>query len=241
VRVAAPLLPIFRSRLQGELLALVLVDPARSWTIDELSQRTAQPYQTVATEVRRLHDSGLFTMTAVGRAKLLSANESKPYVRPLTQLVLMAFGPPLVIGEELAKVVGSSSCSSTAWGGALLRRAGVDTQRHRRARAQRHVDLAPESTLRPLRLCARQHHRFCHGTSFEISVPGLECDRWTERSGATSSSIERRAARSQWGDLLGGLIGRTVAPTPSACLTGLLRPSDQFARAVGGRGEGRRA
>jgi hypothetical protein len=118
VRVAAPLLPIFRSRLQGELLALVLVDPARSWTIDELSQRTAQPYQTVATEVRRLHDSGLFTMTAVGRAKLLSANESKPYVRPLTQLVLMAFGPPLVIGEELAKVVGSSSCSSTARGAA---------------------------------------------------------------------------------------------------------------------------
>ena len=107
VRVAAPpLLPIFRSRLQGELLALVLVDPARSWTIDELSQRTAQPYQTVATEIRRLHDSGLFTVTAVGRTKLLSANEANPYLRPLTRLVLMAFGPPLVIGEELAKVRG---------------------------------------------------------------------------------------------------------------------------------------
>jgi len=37
---APPLLQIFRSRLQGELLALILVDPARSWTIGELSQRT---------------------------------------------------------------------------------------------------------------------------------------------------------------------------------------------------------
>ena len=105
MRVAAPpLLPIFRSRLQGELLALVLVDPTRSWTIDELSDRTGHPYQTVATEVRRLQEVQLLRIDTVGRTKLLSANESNPYVRPLTQLVLMAFGPPLVISEEFGTV-----------------------------------------------------------------------------------------------------------------------------------------
>ena len=101
---APPLLPIFRSRLQGELLALVLVDPARSWTIEELADRTGHPYQTVATEVRRLQDAQLVHVQTVGRTKLLSANESSPYVRPLTQLVLMSFGPPLVISEEFGTV-----------------------------------------------------------------------------------------------------------------------------------------
>ncbi len=105
MRVAAPpLLPIFRSRLQGELLALVLVDPTRSWTIDELSDRTGHPYPTVATEVRRLQEAELVRIDTVGRTKLLSANEPNPYFRPLSQLVLMAFGPPLVISEEFGTV-----------------------------------------------------------------------------------------------------------------------------------------
>ncbi len=107
MRVAAPpLLPIFRSQLQGELLALVLADPTRVWTIDELVERTGEPYQTVATEVRRLHAADLLSVSTVGRTKLLSANEANPYLRPLSQLAIMAFGPPLVIGEEFASVDG---------------------------------------------------------------------------------------------------------------------------------------
>lgn len=103
---APPLLPIFRSQLQGELLALVLADPARQWTIDELAERTGEPYQTVATEVRRLQDADLLVATTVGRTKLLSANEASPYRQPLSQLATMAFGPPLVIGEEFATIDG---------------------------------------------------------------------------------------------------------------------------------------
>jgi predicted nucleotidyltransferase len=103
---APPLLPIFRSQLQGELLALVSGDPARQWTIDELAERTGEPYQTVATEVRRLQEAELLEATTVGRTKLLSANEASPYLRPLSQLATMAFGPPIVIGEEFASVDG---------------------------------------------------------------------------------------------------------------------------------------
>lgn len=103
---APPLLPIFRSQLQGELLALVLADPARQWTIDELAERTGEPYQTVATEVRRLQEADLLEATTVGRTKLLSANEANPYLRPLSQLATMAFGPPTVIGEEFTFVDG---------------------------------------------------------------------------------------------------------------------------------------
>ena len=103
---APPLLPIFRSQLQGELLALVLADPARRWTIDELAERTGEPYQTVATEVRRLQEAELLEATTVGRTKLLSANEASPYRQPLSQLATMAFGPPLVISEEFATIDG---------------------------------------------------------------------------------------------------------------------------------------
>ncbi len=103
---APPLLPIFRSRLQGELLALVLIDSARQWTIDELAERTGEPYQTVATEVRRLQKAELFTASTVGRTKLLSANEANPYLRPLSHLAVMTFGPPLAISEEFSTVDG---------------------------------------------------------------------------------------------------------------------------------------
>lgn len=103
---APPLLPIFRSRLQGELLALTLADPDRQWTNDELAERTGEPYPTVATEVRRLEEADLLTATTVGRTKLLSANPDSPYLRPLAQLATMAFGPPTVIAEEFAAVDG---------------------------------------------------------------------------------------------------------------------------------------
>lgn len=103
---APRILPVFRSRLQGELLALVLVEPSRQWTIDELAERTGEPYQTVATEIRRLQEAELITASTVGRTKLLSANEASPYLRPLTQLAIMSFGPPLVLSEEFATVEG---------------------------------------------------------------------------------------------------------------------------------------
>lgn len=101
---APPLLPIFRSRPQGELLALILADDARRWTIAELAERTGQPYQTVTAEVRRLERAGLVSSSSVGRTKLLAANEASPYLGPLSQLATMAFGPPLVIAEEFATV-----------------------------------------------------------------------------------------------------------------------------------------
>jgi hypothetical protein len=107
VRTTAPaLLPVFRSRLQGELLALLFGDPDAEWTVDGLAERTGHPYQTVANEVRRLQTADLVAARNIGRAKLLRANTESPYFRPLAQLALMAFGPPLVVGEEFGPLTG---------------------------------------------------------------------------------------------------------------------------------------
>jgi predicted nucleotidyltransferase len=107
VRTAAPaLLPVFRSRLQGELLALLLADPDAEWTVNDLAARTGQPYQTVSNEVRRLQAADLVGARTVGRSKVLRANQDNPYFRPLAQLALMSFGPPLVISEEFSGLDG---------------------------------------------------------------------------------------------------------------------------------------
>lgn len=110
VRATAPALPpIFRSRLQGDLLAFVLADPDRQWTVEELARRTGEPYQTVATEVRRLQQADLLDASTIGRTKLLSTNEANPYFKPLGQLATMAFGSPIVISEEFTPLDGIES------------------------------------------------------------------------------------------------------------------------------------
>ena len=107
MRTAAPaLLPVFRSRLQGVLLALILGQPDREWTLEELASSSREPYQTVGNEVRRLQGAGLAVVRTVGRSKFLRANMASPYFEPLAQLVLMSFGPPLVVSEELATLPG---------------------------------------------------------------------------------------------------------------------------------------
>lgn len=101
---APPLLPVFRSRLQGETLALVLGDPAAEWTAEDLSLRTGHARHTVANELRRLEEAGLFTARMIGRSKLVRANAGNPYYEPLSRLALMSFGPPQVIREEFGTI-----------------------------------------------------------------------------------------------------------------------------------------
>lgn len=101
-----PLFPVFRSRLVGDLLALLLLDPSKQWTAEELADRTGAPYPTVTKELRRLGDAGILKSNAVGRTKLVAADSDNLYFRPLAELVGLAFGPPLVIAEEFAKVTG---------------------------------------------------------------------------------------------------------------------------------------
>lgn len=103
---AAPaLLPVFRSRLQGEVLALIYADPAAEWTAEDLARRTGHPRQTVGNELRRLESADLVSARMIGRSKLIRANADSPYFRPLAQLVLMSFGPPLVIGDEFGGLI----------------------------------------------------------------------------------------------------------------------------------------
>ncbi len=85
---------------------MVLAAPATEWTAEELSQRTGHPRHTVANELRRLEEAGVFAARMTGRSKLIRANPDNPYYEPLSRLALMSFGPPQVIREELGAIDG---------------------------------------------------------------------------------------------------------------------------------------
>ena len=108
MRSDAPVLaPTFRSRTQGDLLALVLLHPDQEWTVSDLARRLRIPLTTAQNEVARLSGGGVVATRKVGRARVVRANTASPSVAPLTQLTLVTFGPQTVIADEFA-VVGAA-------------------------------------------------------------------------------------------------------------------------------------
>jgi predicted nucleotidyltransferase len=103
---APPLLPIFRSRLQGELLAATLLEPGREESLTGLADRLGADVGTVQREVSRLERAGILRTRRVGHTRLAAANPDSPIYAPLAELVLRAFGPLQVVAEEFAGIEG---------------------------------------------------------------------------------------------------------------------------------------
>jgi predicted nucleotidyltransferase len=101
---APPLLPIFRSRLQGELLAVTLLEPGREESLTGLAHRLGADVGTVQREVSRLEQAGILRTRRVGQTRLAAANVDSPIYAPLTEIVLKAFGPLHVVAEEFADI-----------------------------------------------------------------------------------------------------------------------------------------
>lgn len=109
---APPLLAIFRSQLQGELLARVLLGDAGarrervtgSTTISDLARDLGKPLATVHREVVRLEAAGILVTGRVGRARTVAADETNPAINPLRELVTIAFGPKTVIASAFQHV-----------------------------------------------------------------------------------------------------------------------------------------
>jgi DNA-binding transcriptional ArsR family regulator len=101
---APPLLPIFRSQVQADLLAALLLHPDGEYTVAELARRLDVPVSTLHREAQRLEEAELITGRAVGRARLLRVNTGNRLIGPLTQLLLATFGPHLVIEEEFGQL-----------------------------------------------------------------------------------------------------------------------------------------
>ncbi|HXY72658.1 MAG TPA: ArsR family transcriptional regulator [Actinomycetota bacterium] len=103
---APPLLPIFRSELQGRLLALLYSDADRGWTMSDLARALSAHVATVQREASRLEEAGILQSERVGRSRVLRPNLKSPYAEDLSSLVTKAFGPAYVLAPLLAEVPG---------------------------------------------------------------------------------------------------------------------------------------
>lgn len=102
---APPLMAIFRTQVQGEVLARVLLS-AEPVAIADLARELGAPLSTVAREVNRLADAGLLSLARSGRGSLVSGDDANPAVAPLRDLVAIAFGPRFVVEQEFGDLGG---------------------------------------------------------------------------------------------------------------------------------------
>jgi hypothetical protein len=100
-----PLLPLLRSRLQADLLTLILLAPGREWTLSDLAERVGASVSSAQREVARAEQTGVVTSRRLGRNRLVTV-ASSPLTGPLTELLVRSFGPRQVLAEELAAVDG---------------------------------------------------------------------------------------------------------------------------------------
>ena len=101
----APSPPLLRSRLQAELLTLVLLTPGQEWSLTDLASRARASISSPQREMARAEDAGVVSSRRLGSTRLVTAAAS-PLTDPLTELLLRSFGPRQVVAEELAGVAG---------------------------------------------------------------------------------------------------------------------------------------
>ena len=94
MKTSAPsLLPILRSDLQGEVMALLFSHPEQQYTVSQIADATRASLPTVSREVNRLNQSGLVTVQNVGKARMVQAKVDNPVGQAMRQLILVTYGP----------------------------------------------------------------------------------------------------------------------------------------------------
>ena len=101
-----PLLPLLRSRVQGDLLALLYLHPDRDYSMTEAAAIIGASVKAVHTEASRLIAAGFVSDSRRGNVHLLRAVTDSPVSRPLTDLLAVTYGPLPVLTDLLADVEG---------------------------------------------------------------------------------------------------------------------------------------
>ena len=102
MKTSAPsLLPILRSDLQGEVMALLFSHPEQQYTVSQIADATRASLPTVSREVNRLEQSGLVTVQNVGRTRMVQAKVDNPVGQAMRQLILVTYGPVPVLRDTL--------------------------------------------------------------------------------------------------------------------------------------------
>lgn len=100
------MLPLLRSRAQGEILAWIVLHPHEAFSLVEIARSVGVSSPTVMREVDRLADAGLIREVRRGNQRMVQAETDTVVFGPLAQLMAVTFGPVPVLRELLAPIAG---------------------------------------------------------------------------------------------------------------------------------------
>lgn len=104
--MVSPLLPMLRSRVQGDMLATLFLDPDRAFSLTDLARRAHASVRAVHAEANRLTAAQWVTEERVGNNRMLRANTDTVVARPLTDLLAVTYGPLPLLTQALTGVPG---------------------------------------------------------------------------------------------------------------------------------------
>ncbi len=87
--------------MQLRLLALLLLQPERSWTLHELAEAVDSPQSSVHRELGRAEAAGIVRRNATARPHLFSAAADDAFYEPLASLLRRSVGVELQLREAL--------------------------------------------------------------------------------------------------------------------------------------------
>lgn len=99
------LLPIFRGENQARLLAALLLHPERESSIAALAVEIGADAGNLHADVQRLVTGGILADRRVGRTRLIRDAQSA-YSKPLSELLMLAYGPKVLLEDTLRTVPG---------------------------------------------------------------------------------------------------------------------------------------
>lgn len=100
------LLPILRSQVAGDLLALLYLHPDDEYSLTEAARAIGANVNAVHYEAARLTEGGLMTSRKRGNLRLIRAAVDSLLARPLTDLLAVTYGPLPVLTDLIAGVEG---------------------------------------------------------------------------------------------------------------------------------------
>lgn len=93
MRTSVPrLLPLFRSEMQVRLLGLLLLQPERRWTLQELADALVAPQSSVHRELSRAEAAGVIRRDDTARPHQFSAATEDAAYAPLAELLRRSVG-----------------------------------------------------------------------------------------------------------------------------------------------------
>lgn len=107
MKTASPsLLPLLRSRAQGDILATIMLNPEQVRSLSEIAAEVGVSLATVQREVVRLEEAGLVTTQRRGNTRLVHPVTDSVVYKPLVDLLAVTFGPLGILRDALTAVPG---------------------------------------------------------------------------------------------------------------------------------------